>query len=122
MSKTILIVDDSGAMRQVVKLALVRAGYEVLEASHGKDALKQLDGRKVNLVISDVNMPEMDGITFLKEMKKLPAYKFTPFIMLTTEGDESKKREGQAAGARAWIVKPFQTDRLLDAVSKVIAP
>ena len=122
MSKTILIVDDSASIRQVVGIALRGAGYDVVEACDGSDALGKLDGRKVHLVISDVNMPVMDGITFLKELKKLPKYKFTPVIMLTTESQEEKKKQGQEAGAKAWVVKPFKPDQMLTAVSKLILP
>ena len=122
MGKTILIVDDSATIRQVVGMTLKGAGYEVMEASDGKDALKKLDGKKINLIISDVNMPNMDGITFVKEAKKLASYKFTPIIMLTTESQDSKKQEGQAAGAKAWVVKPFQPEQMLAAVAKLITP
>jgi len=122
MAKTILVIDDSVSLRQVVKMTLVQAGYDVLEAGNGKEALAQLDGRKIHLIVSDVNMPIMDGITFLKEARQLPAYKFTPIIMLTTESGEDKKREGQQAGAKAWVVKPFQPPVLLNAVSKLILP
>ncbi len=122
MAKTVLIVDDSSSFRQVVGIALKSAGYSVLEACDGKDALSKLDGRKINLIVSDVNMPIMDGITFVKAAKQLPAYKFTPVIMLTTEAGEAKKNEGKAAGVRAWVVKPFQPPVLLDAVSKLILP
>ncbi|MFA5984697.1 MAG: response regulator [Methylococcaceae bacterium] len=122
MSKTILIIDDSASVRQVASIALKGAGYEVLQAEDGQDALTKLDGQKIHLIISDVNMPNMDGITFVKEAKKLAAYKFTPIIMLTTESQESKKQEGQAAGAKAWIVKPFQPAQMLAAVSKLILP
>jgi two-component system chemotaxis response regulator CheY len=122
MAKTILIVDDSASLRQVVNIALTGAGYDVIEAADGKDALTKLNGQKIHLIISDVNMPNMDGITFVKEVKKLPAYKFTPIIMLTTESQESKKQEGQAAGAKAWVVKPFKPDQMLNAVSKLILP
>jgi two-component system, chemotaxis family, chemotaxis protein CheY len=122
MAKTIMIVDDSASMRQVVGIALKGAGYDVLEGRDGKDALAKLTGQKVHLIISDVNMPNMDGISFVKEVKLLPAYKFTPIIMLTTESDESKKREGQAAGARAWVVKPFKPEQLLAAVQKLCLP
>ena len=122
MSKRILVVDDSASVRQVVGIALKGAGYEVLEGVDGADALKKLDGQKIHLIISDVNMPNMDGITFVKEAKKLPAYKFTPIIMLTTESEERKKLEGQAAGAKAWVVKPFQPAQMLAAVSKLILP
>jgi two-component system chemotaxis response regulator CheY len=122
MSKKILIVDDSASVRQVVGIALKGAGYEVLEGVDGADALAKLDGQKIHLIISDVNMPRMDGITFVREAKKLPAYKFTPIIMLTTESEEKKKLEGQAAGAKAWVVKPFQPAQMLAAVSKLILP
>ncbi|MCK6396656.1 response regulator, partial [Zoogloea sp.] len=104
MGKTILVVDDSASLRQVVHLALQSAGYEVIEACDGKDALGKLDGKKVHLIISDVNMPNMDGISLVKEVKKHPSYKFTPIIMLTTEAGENRKQEGQAAGAKAWVV------------------
>ena len=122
MAKTILIVDDSASLRQVVSIALKGAGYDVIEGCDGVDALRKLDGRKIHLIISDVNMPNMDGITFVKEVKKLANYKFTPIIMLTTESQESKKAEGQAAGAKAWVVKPFQPAQMLAAVSKLILP
>ena len=119
---TILVIDDSTSLRQVVSIALKGAGYSVIEACDGKDALTKLDGQKINLIISDVNMPNMDGITFVKEAKKLPAYKFTPVIMLTTEAGEDMKKEGQAAGAKAWVVKPFKPEQMLSAVSKLVAP
>ena len=122
MGKTVLVVDDSASIRQVVGIALKGAGYDVLEACDGKDALSKLTGQKVHLMISDVNMPNMDGITFVKEVKKLAAYKFTPIIMLTTESQESRKLEGQAAGARAWVVKPFQPAQMMAAVAKLILP
>ena len=122
MSKTIMIVDDSASVRRVVGIALKGAGYTVMEGSDGRDALSKLTGQKVHLIISDVNMPNMDGITFLKAVKQLPAYRFTPVIMLTTESEESKKREGQAAGAKAWVVKPFQPDQLIGAVQRLCLP
>jgi two-component system chemotaxis response regulator CheY len=123
MPKTILIVDDSSSLRTMVKIALVRAGYDVLEAGDGKEGLTQLDkAGKVNLIVSDVNMPHMDGITFVTEVKKHPRHRFTPVIMLTTEGADSKKDQGRAAGAKAWITKPFNPPQLLDAVSKLILP
>ena len=123
MAKTILIVDDSSSLRTVVKIALVRAGYDVIEAVDGKDGLVQLDkAGKVNLIVSDVNMPNMDGIAFVTQVKQHPRHKFTPVIMLTTEGQDEKKAQGRAAGAKAWIVKPFNPPQLLDAVSKLILP
>ena len=122
MAKTILVIDDSVSMRATVGMALKGAGYEVVEACDGKDALAKLDGRKYNLIISDVNMPNMDGISFVKAAKLLPAYKFTPIIMLTTEGDAAKKQAGKDAGVRAWVLKPFQPPALLDAVAKLCMP
>ena len=120
MSKTIMIVDDSSSLRQVVKIALSGAGYNVIEGCDGKDALAKLDGQKINLIISDVNMPNMDGIEFVKEVKKLPSYKFTPIIMLTTESEQESIEKGKAAGAKAWLVKPFKPAQMLDAVSKLV--
>lgn len=122
MAKTVMVVDDSASLRAVVSMALKGAGYDVLEGADGKDALAKLDGRKVNLIISDLNMPNMDGLSFLKAVKALPGYKFTPFIMLTTESQESKMKEGQAAGAKAWVVKPFKPDQMLTAVAKLCLP
>lgn len=122
MAKTIMMVDDSASMRQLATIALKSAGYEVVDACDGTDALKKLTGQKVHLIISDVNMPNMDGISFLKAVKQLPAYKFTPVIMMTTESGEDKKKEGREAGAKAWIVKPFDPPRLLGAVQKLVLP
>ncbi|OBS09877.1 response regulator [Acidihalobacter prosperus] len=122
MPKTVMIVDDSASLRQVVKMALTGAGYEVMEAGDGQEALTRLEGKKVQLVISDVNMPRMDGITFVKQLKQRPEYRFVPVIMLTTEGQDSKKEEGRAAGAKAWMVKPFQPAQMLAAVSKLVGP
>ncbi len=122
MAKTIMVVDDSSSVRQVVGIALRGAGYEVIEGRDGQHALSQLTGQKVHLIISDVNMPNMDGITFVKEVKALPAYRFTPVIMLTTESQDDKKKAGQAAGAKAWVVKPFNPPQLLSAVEKLVLP
>jgi two-component system chemotaxis response regulator CheY len=120
MAKKILIVDDSSSVRTVARMALREKGYEVVEAGNGQEALKVLQTDRCHLVISDVNMPVMDGISLLKEIKANPNYKFTPVIMLTTEAGEDKKQEGRAAGAKAWITKPFQPQLLVDAVSKLI--
>lgn len=123
MSKTILVVDDSSSLRALVKMSLTRAGYAVLEAADGKQALAQVDkAAKVNLVVSDVNMPVMDGITFLTELKKSARHKFIPVIMLTTEDESTKMQQAKAAGARAWLLKPFDPPALLDAVSRVVLP
>ncbi|HXR89681.1 MAG TPA: response regulator [Steroidobacteraceae bacterium] len=120
MSKKILVVDDSSSVRTVARMALRERGYDVVEASNGQEGLKALDADRIHLVISDVNMPTMDGISFLKEIKRHPNYKFTPVIMLTTEAGEDKKQEGRAAGAKAWITKPFQPQLLVDAVAKLM--
>jgi len=122
MSKTILIVDDSASIRQVVSMTLTGEGYEVIEAVDGKDGLAKLDGKKVHLIISDVNMPKMDGISMVKEIKKMPSYKFTPIVMLTTEGSDDKKQQGKEAGAKAWIIKPFKPAQMLQAVSMLVLP
>ncbi|MFZ2405164.1 MAG: response regulator [Methylobacter sp.] len=120
MAKTILFVEDSASVRQVFKSTLTREGYDVIVACDGQDALTKLDGTKIHLIISDVNMPNMDGLTFVKTARQLPAYRFTPIIMLTTETQEAKMNEGKAAGVKAWIVKPFQPPHLLAAVSQLI--
>jgi two-component system chemotaxis response regulator CheY len=122
MAKTVLIVDDSASLRQLVKITLTGAGYDVIEAENGEKGLAQFDGKKIHLVISDVNMPIMDGITFVTKMKALAAYKFTPVIMLTTESSSDMKAKGQAAGAKAWVVKPFKPEMILAAVAQLILP
>jgi len=119
MAKTILIVDDSASIRQVVSISLQGAGYDVIEAVDGKDALSKLNGQKIHLIVSDVNMPNLDGIGLVKAVKLNPQYKFTPIMMLTTESGDTKKMEGKAAGAKAWLVKPFQPPTLLAAVAKL---
>ena len=120
MTKKILVIDDSASLRQVVSIALKGAGYEVIEAADGQQALERLDDNRVHLAICDVNMPVMDGITFVKEVKKRSNHRFLPIIMLTTESRESRKQEGQLAGAKAWVVKPFRPEQILNAVSKLI--
>jgi two-component system chemotaxis response regulator CheY len=119
MAKTILVVDDSASIRQVVSISLKGAGYDVIEAVDGKDALTKLNGQKIHLIVSDVNMPNLDGIGLVKAVKLNPQYKFTPIMMLTTESGDTKKMEGKAAGAKAWLVKPFQPPTLLAAVAKL---
>jgi two-component system chemotaxis response regulator CheY len=122
MGKSILIVDDAASIRATVSIVLKSAGYEVIEAGDGNDALSKLGGTRVNLIISDVNMPGMDGITLLKKLKEGAATKFVPVIMLTTEGSDDIKMRGKEAGAKAWMVKPFDPSKLLDTVSKLIQP
>lgn len=120
MGKTLLIVDDSASMRQLVTFALKGAGYDVIAAVHGKDALSKLAGAKVDMVVTDLNMPEMDGITLIKQLRSSPATKFTPVVMLTTESQEAKKTEGKQAGASGWIVKPFTPDQLIETVKRFV--
>ena len=122
MAQTILVIDDSSSLRQVVAMALQGAGYNVLQACDGQAALALLDGRKIGMAICDVNMPKMNGIEFVKAAKALPAYRFLPILMLTTESQEAKKEEGKAAGAKAWMVKPFSPSSMLNAVSKLCLP
>lgn len=117
----ILAVDDSASMRQMVSFTLKGAGHEVCEACDGAEALKLAQSESgVDLVISDINMPNMDGISLIKELRALPTYKFTPILMLTTESGADKKSEGKAAGATGWIVKPFNPDQLLATIGKVL--
>ncbi|WP_006787425.1 response regulator [Thiorhodospira sibirica] len=116
----ILAVDDSTSLRQMVVFTLKQAGYQVVEAVDGQDALQKAKATQVDLVLSDVNMPVMDGITLVKELRKLPAYKFTPILMLTTESGDDKKQQGKAAGATGWLVKPFNPDQLLATVKRVL--
>ena len=116
----ILAVDDSASMRQMVSFTLQGAGYEVVEASDGQDALSKAKQNQVDLVLSDINMPVMDGIALIKQLRTLPNYKFTPILMLTTESAADKKSEGKAAGATGWIVKPFNPDQLLNTIKKVL--
>lgn len=118
--KRILAVDDSASMRQMVVFTLKKAGYEVVDAKDGIEALEIAKSQSFDAVISDVNMPNMDGITLIKHLRTLPSYKFTPLLMLTTESGTDKKHEGRAAGATGWIVKPFNPDQLLAVIQKVI--
>ena len=117
---SILAVDDSASMRQMVSFTLKGAGYDVTEAKDGQEALQIAKANKYNLVITDINMPLMDGITLTKELRSLPAYKFTPILTLTTESSGEKKMAGKQAGATGWIVKPFNPDQLLATVKKVL--
>jgi two-component system chemotaxis response regulator CheY len=117
---SILAVDDSPSMRQMVAFTLKGTGYQVIEAVDGEEALNYAKSRNVNLVITDVNMPNMDGISLIKALRSLPGYKFTPLLMLTTESSSEKKQQGKAAGATGWIVKPFNPEQLLSTVKKVL--
>lgn len=120
MSKTIMTVDDSNSIRQMVGFTLKRAGFEVVEAVDGKDAMSQLDTTIIDMLITDLNMPNMDGIELIKEVRAKTQYKFIPIVMLTTESQDGKKQEGKAAGATGWIVKPFKPDQLLSVINKVL--
>jgi two-component system, chemotaxis family, chemotaxis protein CheY len=119
MSKIALTVDDSKTMREMVTFTLKGAGFDVIEAEDGKDALAKLSGKKVDVVVTDLNMPNMNGIELIKALRGNADFKFTPILMLTTEADETKKSEGKAAGATGWIVKPFQPEKLVAVVKKV---
>jgi two-component system chemotaxis response regulator CheY len=120
MAKTIMTVDDAQTMRKIIGFTLAEAGYQVVEAPDGAAALEALRGRTVDAVISDVNMPNMDGIELTRQLRTLPAYARTPIILLTTESDAEVKNRGRAAGATGWIVKPFKPDQLLAVMNKVI--
>lgn len=120
MSKTILTVDDSPSMRQMVSFTLSRAGFTMVEASDGAEALSVVKGRPVELVVTDLNMPNVDGIQLIRQLRAQPEHRFTPIIMLTTESQPERKLEGKAAGATGWIVKPFSPEQLVAVVKKVI--
>jgi two-component system, chemotaxis family, chemotaxis protein CheY len=120
MAKTVLVVDDSSAIRESVSYVLDQAGYGVVQAQDGLDGLSKLDGKKFDLIITDVNMPNLDGIGLVRKVRENPEYKFVPIIVLTTESQKSKMDEGKAAGATGWIVKPFSADKLLAVVRKLI--
>ena len=119
MGLKILTVDDSKTMRDMISFTLQKAGHDVLEAEDGTDALAKLGGQVVDLIITDINMPKMDGITLCKRLRAQPAFSSVPILILTTESDQAKKDEGRAVGATGWIVKPFSPERLLQVISKV---
>jgi two-component system chemotaxis response regulator CheY len=120
MGKVIMTVDDSASVRQMVSFTLKAAGYEVLTAADGRDALGKLNGQAVHMVITDLNMPNLDGIGLIRQLRAEARYKFIPIIMLTTESQVEKKQAGKAAGATGWIVKPFQPEQLVAVVKKVL--
>ena len=115
-----MTVDDSNSVRQMVAFTLKNAGYDVIEATDGKDALAKADGSGVNMVLTDLNMPNMDGIELIRNLRSNPAFRFIPIVMLTTESQDSKKQEGRQAGATGWIVKPFRPEQLIAVVKKVL--
>jgi two-component system chemotaxis response regulator CheY len=120
MAKSILVVDDAAVVRHVVSLTLKKSGYDVVQAVNGKDALEKLGCAKVEMVITDLNMPEMDGLELIRQMRKTEKYRFIPILMLTTVSQEEKRQEGQRAGASAWIFKPFHSTQLLEAVRRYV--
>lgn len=121
MSARILIVDDSASMRQMIAFALDQGGYDVVQAEDGQVGLDRAKGERFAAVVTDVNMPNMDGLTMIRALRQLPDYRFTPLLMLTTESGTDKKQEGKAAGATGWLVKPFNPDQLLATVRKVLS-
>ena len=120
MAKTILAVDDSASIRQMVGFTLKGAGYDVVEAVDGQDGLERARGRQVNLVLTDQNMPRMDGLTLIRALRGTDEYRTVPILMLTTESSDAMKAQGRAAGATGWLVKPFDPKRLVDVIKKVI--
>lgn len=120
MTKKIMTVDDSASVRQMVSFTLREAGYDVIEASDGQDALNKLNSNTVNMIITDLNMPNLDGIGLIRAVRGGSAHKFVPIIMLTTESQDGKKQEGKAAGATGWIVKPFKPEQLIAVIKKVL--
>ncbi len=118
--QSILAVDDSASMRQMVSFTLKGAGYNVIEAADGQEALEKARGARVDLVLTDQNMPKMDGISLVKNLRGLPSYAGTPILILTTESSDEMKARGKAAGATGWLVKPFDPARLLDVIKRVI--
>ena len=120
MAKIILAVDDSASIRQMVTFTLKSSGYEVIEAVDGMDGLEKAKTKTVNLVLTDQNMPRMDGLTLIKNLRALPSYKTVPILMLTTESSDAMKAQGKAAGATGWLVKPFDPQKLIEVVKKVI--
>jgi two-component system chemotaxis response regulator CheY len=120
MGKLVLTVDDSASIRQMVAFTLKSAGYEVMEAVDGEDGLNKAKSRSPDLVLTDQNMPKMDGLTLIKTLRTMPQYRSTPILMLTTESSDAMKSSGKAAGATGWLVKPFDPQKLLEVVKKVI--
>ena len=120
MIKTVLVVDDSPSIRQLVIFTLRQAGFQTIEAVDGVDALARLTTNRVNLILTDLNMPRMDGIGLIREVRKQPATRTLPVLMLTTESQESKRQEGRAAGATGWLVKPFQPEKLIQVIGRVL--
>lgn len=119
MSKKALVVDDSFTMRNMVSLALKEEKFEVVSAEDGVDALKQAKGKKFDVIITDINMPNMDGFELITKLRAIEDFKYTPILVLTTESGDDKKKQGKAAGASGWIVKPFNPQTLINTINKV---
>ncbi len=120
MAKTIMTVDDSNSVRQMVAFTLKQQGYEIIEAVDGNDALSKIGSSKIDLLITDLNMPNCDGMTLIQEVRKLPAFKFMPILFLTTESSDEKRQQAKSAGATGWIVKPFKPEQLVNVIKKVL--
>ncbi len=120
MAKTVLAVDDSASIRQMLSFTLKNAGYDVVEAVDGVDALEKAKARELHLVLTDQNMPRMDGLSLIRSLREMPQYAATPILMLTTESSEAMKSQGRSAGATGWLVKPFDPQKLVDVVRQVI--
>ena len=120
MAKKILVVDDSAVIRQVEETVLVKAGYDVASANGGKEALAKMEAAAFNLILTDLNMPEIDGVALIKQVRASAKHRLTPVVMITTESKDSKKQEGRSAGATAWMVKPFTPEQLLSVVKRII--
>lgn len=121
MTRKALVVDDSSTMRQMISMTLEEEGFDVVQGEHGEAALSQLEGRDVDVIITDLNMPVMDGMEFIRSVRTRPKHRFTPILILTTEGSTDRKAEGKEAGANGWIVKPFDPAKLVRVVRRVVA-
>jgi two-component system chemotaxis response regulator CheY len=120
MAKKILVVDDSAVIRQVEETVLAKAGYEVASANGGREAIAKMEAATFNLILTDLNMPDLDGVALIKQVRASTKHRLTPVVMITTESKDSKKQEGRSAGATAWMVKPFTPDQLLSVVKRII--
>lgn len=121
MAKSILIVDDAVVIRQLIGMTLSKQGFQVIEAINGNDALSKVSNKKVEMIITDLNMPEMDGLELIRQLRAKSEFRFTPIVMLTTESQEDKRQEGRMAGASGWLLKPFNARQLIEAVHKFVA-
>jgi two-component system chemotaxis response regulator CheY len=120
MARTALVVDDSTSIRQMIAFTLKKAGFDIVEGENGQDGLAKLGGQRVDLIITDLNMPVMDGITFLQSVRKLESMRYTPVLLLTTETSKEKRHQAKAAGATGWLTKPFNPQQLADAVERLL--